>query len=165
MKKWTTILVIAIIVIGLSTGGVFAAKELYFKEEKEEVTTAEEGDTVEIHYVGRLKDDRVYEGRRIFDTSYEDIPDVKEPKHTLTYNHERERGEPFEFTIGGGVIEGWNENIKGMEEGESKWFQVPQNKGYGKASEDLRFQIDRTESHPVYESMDKDTFKESFRQP
>jgi len=165
MKKWTTILVIAIIVIGLSTGGVLAAREFYFKEDAEERIKAEEGDTVEIHYVGRLRDDRIYDNRRIFDTSYEDIPGVREPRFTLTFDHERERGDPFEFTLGEDVIEGWNENVRGMEEGESKRFLVPPEKGYGEANEELKFQIERTESLPVYERMDREEFTEVYGEP
>jgi len=165
MKKWTTILVIAVVVIGLSTGGVLAAREFYFKEEAEEKIRAEEGDIVEIHYVGRLRDDRLYEGRRIFDTSYEDIPGVRDPRFTLTYNHERERGDPFEFTLGEGVIDGWNENVRGMREGESKRFSVPPEKGYGDADEDLIFQIKRAESIPVHERMDREEFTERYGEP
>ncbi len=165
MKKWTTILVIAVVVIGLSTGGVLAARELYFKEETEERIRAEEGDIVEIHYVGRLRDDRIYDNRRIFDTSYEDIPGVREPRFTLTFDHERERGDPFEFTLGEGVIEGWNENVRGMREGQSKRFAVPPEKGYGEASEDLIFQIEKVEKLPVYERMSREEFEEIYGEP
>ncbi len=165
MKKWTTILVIAIIVIGLSTGGVLAAREFYFKEETEKRIRAEEGDMVEIHYVGRLRDDRIYGERRIFDTSYEEIPGVRDPKFTLTYDEERERGDPFEFTLGEGVIEGWNENVRGMREGQSKRFAVPPEKGYGEANEELKFQIERRESLPVYERMDREEFTETYGEP
>ncbi len=165
MKKWTTILVIAIIVIGLSTGGVLAARELLFKEETDERIRAKEGDRVEIHYVGRLRDDRIYDNRRIFDTSYEDIPGVREPRFTLTFDHERDRGDPFEFTLGEGVIEGWNENVRGMREGESKRFLVPPEKGYGEASEELIFQIERREILPVYERMAREEFTETYGEP
>ncbi|MBS3782314.1 MAG: FKBP-type peptidyl-prolyl cis-trans isomerase [Candidatus Thermoplasmatota archaeon] len=164
MKKWISILVIAMIVIGLSTGGVLAVREFYFKEEPDEKVRAEEGDNVEIHYVGRLKDDRIYDSQRIFDTSYADIPGIKSPAYTLTYQ-ERERGEPFNFTLGEGVIEGWNENVRGMREGESKRFSVPPEKGYGKASEKLRYQIQKTESVPVYEKMDVEKFQEKYGEP
>ncbi len=166
MKKWTTILVIAIIVIGLSTGGVLAAREFYFKEETEEKLRAEEGDSVEMHYVGRLRDDRIYDGQRIFDTSYEEIPNIREPRFTLTYDHERERGDSFNFTLGDGrVIEGWSENIRGMREGSSKRFSVPPEKGYGEASEELKFHIERIESMPVFESMSLDEFTEKYEEP
>jgi len=165
MKKWTTILVIAIIVIGLSTGGVLAARELLFKEETDERIRAKEGDRVEIHYVGRLRDDRIYDSQRIFDTSYEDIPGVREPRFTLTFDHERDRGDPFEFTLGEGVIEGWNENVRGMREGESKRFLVPPEKGYGEASEELIFQIERREILPVYERMAREEFTETYGEP
>jgi len=164
MKKWTSILIIAIIVIGLSTGGVLTAREFYFREDDEEVRRAQVGDTVEIHYVGRLRNPDVYDGLRIFDTSYDTIPGVESPRFTLTYD-ERERGEPFEFTLGEGVIEGWNENVKGMREGESKRFSVPPEKGYGHASEDLIYQIPKTETVPVYQRMPAEEFREKFGEP
>lgn len=165
MKKWTSILVIVIIVIGLSTGGILTAREMYFKQEAEEVVTAETGDQVEMNYVGKLRDPEIYDAPRIFDTSYEDIPNVKSPKYTYTYDHERERGEPFQFTLGEGVIEGWNENIKGMREGQSKRFSVSPKKGYGESSEDLIYQIPKTETVPVYEEMGSEEFSQKHGSP
>ncbi len=164
MKRWISILIIAIIVIGTSVGGILGAREFYFKEETEETTTAEEGDQVSIHYIGWLEDERVYDGRRIFDTSYENIPNVKNPKHTLTYS-ERERGKPFNFTLGEGVIEGWNENVKGMEEGETKQFAVPPEKGYGPSSDELKINMSKTETVPVYEEIDSEKFQQKYGQP
>merc|ERR1719263_1680353 len=66
------------------------------------------GDSVKVHYIGRLlKDDFV------FDSS-------------------REKGTPFEFTIGkGSVIEGWDEGVMKMSLGERAILQVPSNKAYG----------------------------------
>ncbi len=164
MKKWTSILVIVIIVVGLSTGGVLTARELYFREDTDERIRAESGDSVEIHYVGRLRNPDVYDGLRIFDTSYDDIPGIRSPQYTLTFD-ERERGDPFQFTLGEDVIEGWNENIEGMREGESKRFSVPPEKGYGHASEELRYEIPRTETLPVYEKMDGEEFMEKYDEP
>jgi len=149
---------VIIITVG-SAGGILGVREFYFREDTEEIKVAEEGDTVEIHYVGRLWDERAYDGYRIFDTSYEDIPDVGEPSFTLTYDHERERGEPFQFTLGEDVIDGWNENIEGMEEGESQTFVVPPEKGYGEKNEDLIFENSKTETFPVFQRMDLEEFE------
>ncbi len=165
MKRWISILIIVIIVTGLSAGGIFGAREFYFKEEEEDVKVAEDGDNVKIHYTGLLKDERVYDSWRIFDTSYYNIPKIENPEYTLTYDHGRERGEPFNFTVGEGVIEGWSENVKGMSEGESRVFEVPPEKGYGEKSEDLIFEMNRTEEVPVYEDMKKDVFQEKYGRP
>lgn len=150
------------IVVGLSAGGILAARHLYFREDEEEKIVAENGDTVQMHYVGRLRDNRVYDEERIFDTSYEAIPDEDSPMYTLTFD-DRERGEPFEFTLGEGqVIQGWEDNVRGMEEGESKTFFVRPEKGYGEASDDLIFQIDKTETIPMKEEMSQEEFMDIY---
>jgi FKBP-type peptidyl-prolyl cis-trans isomerase len=67
----------------------------------------EEGDTVEVHYEGRLQD-----GTR-FDSSYE-------------------RGTPFTFEVGEGkVIQGWDEGILGMQVGGERVLVIPPHMAYG----------------------------------
>ncbi|OGY91170.1 MAG: peptidylprolyl isomerase [Candidatus Komeilibacteria bacterium RIFCSPLOWO2_01_FULL_53_11] len=68
---------------------------------------AENGDTVTVHYTGRLTNGTV------FDSSLE-------------------RGTPFTFTLGADqVIKGWDQGILGMEVGEKKTLTVPPELGYG----------------------------------
>src|SRR3989344_5723360 len=68
---------------------------------------AENGDTVTVHYTGRLTNGTV------FDSSLE-------------------RGTPFTFTLGADqVIKGWDQGILGMEVGEKKTLTVPPDLGYG----------------------------------
>ncbi|MGB2790928.1 MAG: FKBP-type peptidyl-prolyl cis-trans isomerase [Candidatus Moraniibacteriota bacterium] len=65
------------------------------------------GDTISVHYTGRLTD-----GTK-FDSSVD-------------------RGTPFTFTIGAGqVIKGWDEGLLGMKVGEKRTLTIPANKGYG----------------------------------
>lgn len=67
------------------------------------------GDQVRVHYTGKLTDGTV------FDSS---IP----------------RGEPFEFTVGAGlVIAGWDEGLLGMKAGGKRTLTVPPEMGYGQA--------------------------------
>ena len=81
-------------------------------------TTATQGDTVQVHYTGRLDDGTV------FDTS-------------------RER-EPLSFVVGGGqVIPGFDEAVAGMEAGETKEVRIPAERAYGERREDLVLQVDR----------------------
>lgn len=69
--------------------------------------SVEEGDTVVTHYVGATQD-----GTR-FDSSYE-------------------RGQPFEFTVGGGeVIEGWEKGLMGMKVGGQRVLVIPGDMAYG----------------------------------
>lgn len=82
------------------------------------MSQASNGDTVRIHYTGKLEDGTV------FDTS--------------------SGGEPIEFTLGEGqVIPGFEEGVKGMEVGESKTIQIPPEKAYGERSSDLLFEVER----------------------
>lgn len=70
---------------------------------------AEEGDTLEVHYDGRLED-----GTK-FDSS-------------------RDRGQTFEFQVGAGqVIQGWDEGLIGMKIGGTRELTIPPELGYGEA--------------------------------
>lgn len=65
------------------------------------------GQTVTVHYVGRLKDGTV------FDSS-------------------RERDKPFSFKIGTGqVIKGWDEGVMTMKVGGTRRLVIPPDLGYG----------------------------------
>lgn len=66
-----------------------------------------EGDTVAVHYVGTLQNGQ-------------------------EFDNSRKRGEPFEFTVGGGmVIAGWEEGVVGMQEGGQRILVIPPEKAYG----------------------------------
>lgn len=67
----------------------------------------ETGDTVVVHYTGTLEDGTV------FDSSFN-------------------RGQPFEFTLGvGQVIQGWDEGVAMMREGEEAVLTIPADIAYG----------------------------------
>lgn len=68
---------------------------------------AEAGQTVRVHYTGRLTD-----GTK-FDSSLD-------------------RGQPFEFALGAGVvIRGWDEGVAGMKVGGRRKLVIPPALGYG----------------------------------
>lgn len=65
------------------------------------------GDTISVHYTGKLED-----GTK-FDSSLD-------------------RGTPFTFTIGQGmVIQGWEQGLLGMKVGEKRTLTIPSELGYG----------------------------------
>ena len=81
---------------------------------------AKNGDSVKVHYTGKLTDGTVFE------TSVE--------------------REPFEFIIGGNqVIPGFEKAVKGMQAGQSKTVTIPADEAYGQYHEDWVITIDRSE--------------------
>jgi peptidylprolyl isomerase len=79
---------------------------------------ARSGDTVRVHYTGRLEDDR------IFDSSA--------------------GRDPLEFTLGEErVIPGFEEAVLGMEVGEERTVTVPADSAYGPRREEMVAQVSR----------------------
>ncbi len=86
-------------------------------QEAGEPMTAQPGDMVMVHYVGRFEDGTV------FDTSLR--PQTRS-RFTAIW--------PFEFKLGDGwVIKGWDEGIQGMKVGEKRTLIVPPEAAYGEA--------------------------------
>ena len=79
---------------------------------------AKDGDTVRVHYTGRLADDT------IFDSSV--------------------GSDPLEFTIGSEqVIPGFEQAVVGMKPGESKTITIPAEEAYGPRYKEWVFAVDR----------------------
>ena len=82
------------------------------------MTEAKKGDTVKIHYTGRLQDGSV------FDSSV--------------------GREPLQFSIGGGqVIPGFEEAVVGMKAGDRKTVEIPCQKAYGERNPSMIMVVDR----------------------
>jgi len=80
---------------------------------------AKQGDTVQLHYMGKLQDGTV------FDSS-------------------RER-QPLQFTIGKGqVIAGFEQAVIGMKIGEHKTARIPMEQAYGPHRDDMVVTMDRS---------------------
>ena len=79
---------------------------------------AKAGDSVQVHYTGKLTDGTV------FDSS--------------------EGRDPLQFVVGSGmVIKGFDEGVEGMAVGDTKTVHIPVEDAYGSASEDMIFEFDR----------------------
>jgi peptidylprolyl isomerase len=84
---------------------------------------AKQGDTVQLHYMGKLQDGT------IFDSS-------------------RER-HPLKFTIGKGqVIAGFEQAVIGMKIGELKTARIPMEQAYGPHRDDMIVTMDRSKLPP-----------------
>jgi FKBP-type peptidyl-prolyl cis-trans isomerase 2 len=84
---------------------------------------AKQGDTVKVHYTGKL------ENGTVFDTS-------------------RNR-HPLQFTIGRGqVITGFEQAVVGMNTGESKTTTVPVDQAYGPRRQDMIITMERSQLPP-----------------
>jgi len=84
---------------------------------------AKKGDTVKVHYTGRLDDGTV------FDSS--------------------EGRDPLEFTVGSGqLIPGFDSGVTGMNVGESKTVQIPSQDAYGPHHEEMVIEVGRDEFPP-----------------
>ncbi len=79
---------------------------------------AKQGDTVKVHYTGKLHDGTV------FDSSIE--------------------REPLEFTLGeGNIIPGFEEAVVGMNSGEKKTVRIDSEKAYGPRRPEMEVEVDR----------------------
>ena len=84
---------------------------------------AQAGDTVQVHYTGRLDDGTV------FDSSV--------------------GGEPIEFVLGAHhVIPGFEDGVTGMEVGETKTILIPSDQAYGPRMEEMVLTIPRDQVPP-----------------
>ncbi|MGB2728247.1 MAG: peptidylprolyl isomerase [Halobacteriota archaeon] len=81
---------------------------------------AKHGDTVKVHYTGKLEDGTV------FDTSVD--------------------RDPLQFTIGEGqIIPGFEQAVLGMNPGESKTIRIPTDEAYGTRREEMVMMVDRNQ--------------------
>jgi len=109
-KSCTALVSVILLVVMLVTGCSSAIQQ------------AKIGDTVKVHYTGRLQDGT------IFDTSV--------------------GSEPLEFTLGQGqgqVIPGFEQAVIGMQVGESKTVTIPADQAYGPRRDDMILEVSRDE--------------------
>jgi FKBP-type peptidyl-prolyl cis-trans isomerase 2 len=105
-KSYTALVSMILLVVMLVTGCSSAIQQ------------AKTGDTVKVHYTGRLQDGTV------FDTSV--------------------GSEPLEFTLGQGqIIPGFEQAVIGMQVGESKTVTIPADQAYGPHRDDMVLEVER----------------------
>lgn len=112
MKFKYVLLVLAVIAVVLVSGCQAA-------DEPGETGGVQEGDTVKVHYTGKLDDGTVFDSSAGRD--------------------------PLQFMVGAGqVIPGFDEAVIGMKPGESKTVKIPADKAYGPYYKELVGVIDRS---------------------
>jgi peptidylprolyl isomerase len=91
---------------------------LFSQGKVEKMAQAKKGDTVKVHYTGKLEDGSEFDssaGRN-----------------------------PLQFTLGGGkIIPGFEKAVLGMSPGESKTATIPADQAYGPHQEELVWDVDR----------------------
>src|SRR5215218_4341543 len=84
------------------------------------MSQAKHGDTVRVHYTGTLEDGQEFDSSRGLD--------------------------PLTFTIGAGsVIQGFDDAVTGMAEGDEKRVTIPAEDAYGPRRQELTLQLPRAE--------------------
>ena len=74
------------------------------------------GKAVAVHYTGWLYDEKAAD------------------KHGTQFDSSHDRGEPFEFNLGGGnVIQGWDQGVVGMKVGGQRTLTIPASLAYGES--------------------------------
>ncbi len=82
------------------------------------MSQAKQGDTVKVHYTGKLQDGNV------FDSSA--------------------NREPLQFTLGAGnMIPGFEQAVQGMNVGDKKTAEIPSEQAYGEKREDMIISVPR----------------------
>ena len=82
------------------------------------MSQAKQGDTVKVHYTGKLQDGNV------FDSSV--------------------NREPLQFTLGAGnMIPGFEQAVQGMNVGDKKTAEIPSEQAYGEKREDMIISVPR----------------------
>ena len=85
------------------------------------MSTAQKGNTVKVHYTGKLTDGTV------FDSSHN-------------------RNEPIEFTLGQkNMIAGFEKAVEGMSVGDTKTTEIPASEAYGEKKDEMIIQVPKAE--------------------
>lgn len=85
------------------------------------LSKVKDGDTVKVHYTGKLTEDG-----SVFDSSQD--------------------SDPLEFTLGEGkLIPGFEKAVIGMEEGDDTTVDIPSEEAYGQRREDLELEVSKSD--------------------
>jgi peptidylprolyl isomerase len=101
-------------------------KAQYIMEERSRMAKIKNGDTIKVHYEGKLDDGSVFDSSKDHD--------------------------PIQFEVGKGqVIPGFEEAVVGMNQGDTKTVKISSDKAYGPSREEMIQIIDRSQIPPNIE--------------
>ena len=119
---------------------------------------AVDGDRVRVDYIG------IFENGWVFDTSLEAVANDNGtyPK-SISFQYRTTGFQPIEFTVGAGqMIQGFDEGVIGMREGDRRTLIVTPDKGYGYADPSLIEVKQLIEDLPLKEFMNASEFSQRF---
>jgi FKBP-type peptidyl-prolyl cis-trans isomerase 2 len=121
--------------------------------------TVQVGDTVDVNYIGKLADGRV------FDTSLYDVAinNALYPKSVSFALRPQANYTTLSFTVGAGqLISGFDTGVVGMVVGQTKTLVIPPERAYGYPSSSLMVSFALTQDIPVYETLNNTLFESRF---
>ncbi len=141
-------LVIAVVVV------VGAYYVLFTPAPIPKVTTAQQGDTVYIDYIGYFSNDNL-----VFDTSLQTVA-ADNASYPKAFSFAwRSPYQNLQFAIGdGSVIKGFDDGTRGLAVGQSTTVSVPYSEGYGPANPALVHVHNLVETVPVQQTWNESAF-------
>ncbi len=131
------------------------------EEEIKEILLIQEGDEVSVDYVGQFIGVGGEAGL-VFDTSIPEIAHNDSIPKSRTFR-ENPTYDDLSFTVGSGqMIQGFEESVLGKKEGQTYTIAIPPEKGYGVTNPDLVITVNTTQTIPLKETLDLETFNKLF---
>ncbi len=159
MAKTTLVLVIigVMIVSGLSYAGYSTWVD--DGDGESSVKKVETGDTVSCDYIGSFDDGRV------FDTNIKEVAynNISYPKSVQYQTRSSSGYVPYEFTVGqGDTIQGWQDAVIGMTEGQTKVVRISPEDAYGEKEPEKIRTANISFEVPLYKKMSNIVFNDLY---
>ncbi len=130
-------------------------------KDKEEILLIQEGDEVSVDYVGRLVGVAGEPGP-VFDTSLPEVANDDSIPKTPSFM-DKPIYDDLTFTVGSGqMIPGFESGVLNKKMGDSFTISIPPERAYGVSLDELIIDVNSTETIPMRETIDRETFHEVY---